>query len=902
MAKDEDHQGKGLRPDEQRYRKILRMSGDVVWELDADNRCIYFSEDFEENPCWKASDFVGKRPNDLEWQVPGDDSWRELVVKLDARQFIDNHEFSVQIPTLGRRVYRFTGEPLFDDDGQFTGYLGLSRNITADAEKIAKAQRRLEDIATSTSDWFWEMDADLRFTYISDRVSEVFGVPINQFIGRRPDELAHDIVDKDVMAAHGAELKARRPFREFVYCSVRHDGTTYWTSTSGVPVFSESGEFAGYRGAARDITANIEAQQRADDAQALFLDAINNSPVGIMLWDADEGFVAGNAEHLEWLPKSLVGELVPGRKFEDFIHLMAHSGFMVDAVGREEDWIVERLERHRDIKADSFIQQRASGRWVRVTNNRTVDGGVFSTYVDITEIKQSEEALRAAEAQLIDAIETIDHGLALYDKDDGFVLCNSLYRNSFPIGFSLLKRGMKFEKIIREAAKQNLYDDEVDFVERRLAQHRNPGTTIEIDLAKGRLHDLSVADGSTLLLTERRTQAGGMVSIWTDITKQKRREEALAVSQRRFHLAFDSSPALVAISTMVDGTFIDANAQWLKTLGYSKDEVIGHSALDLDIWANADDRHNLIASLERDGSAYDLETVLRRKDGSTVDLLASCEVLEFEGKKQVMFVCTNYSERKLMETELRRAKNEAEYASRTKSEFLANMSHELRTPLNAIIGFAEFIEHQMYGPVGDARYLDYLNDIKDSGLHLLDLINDILDVSRIEAGKMELRENVFDINALIDGSLRMVTDRAELAGVVLGVNVDRDLPHLRGDETRVKQILVNLLSNAVKFTPRAGRITVSSSLGPTGGIEVAVADTGIGIAEENIETVLQVFGQVDSKRGRIYDGVGLGLPLTKSLIELHGGSLEIESAVGEGAIFTVAFPSTRSVAVAHFEN
>jgi len=898
VAKDGDHQGKGLRPDEQRYRKILRMSGDVVWELDADNRCIYVSNNELEGKHWDAAAFIGKHPSDFDWQVPGDESWDRLVAKLDAREPVVAHDFVIQRPKSGRRIYRVFAEPQFDEAGNPSGYIGVSRNVTTDAEQIANGQRRLEDIAASAGDWFWEMDADLRFTYISDRASEVFGIPIGQFIGRGRDELVQNTADEAAFVAHFADLKARRPFREFVYCSVRHDGTLFWTSTSGVPVFSEAGEFEGYRGAARDITSNIETQQRADDAQALFLDAINNSPVGIMLWDADEGFVAGNAGRLNWLPKALVDELIPGRKFEDFVTLMAHSGFMIDAVGREEDWIVERLEQHRNVEADSFIQQRASGSWVRVTNNRTADGGVLSTYTDITEIKQSEEALRAAEGQLIDAIETIDHGFALYDQDDGFVLCNSQYRDSFPTGFALLERGVKFEKIIREAADQYLYDNSEDFVERRLAQHRNPGTSIEIALAKGRAHGPEFAEGPTVLLTERRTQAGGMVSIWTDITEQKHREEALALSQRRFLLAFESSPALLAISTMTGGIFIDANAQWLQTLGYTKDEVVGQSALDLNIWADPDDRRNLIESLERDGSARDLETMLRRKDGSLVDLLTSCEVIEFEGEKQVMFVCTDYSQRKLMETELRRAKNEAEYASRTKSEFLANMSHELRTPLNAIIGFAEFIEYQMYGPVGDARYLDYLNDIKDSGLHLLDLINDILDVSRIEAGKMELRENVLDINALIDGSLRMVANRAELAGVVLGVNVDRDLAHLRGDETRVKQILVNLLSNAVKFTPRAGRITVSSSLGATGGIEIAVADTGIGIATEDIDAVLQVFGQVDSKLGRIYEGVGLGLPLTKSLVELHGGSLKIESTVGEGSTFTVGFPPDRAIAPA----
>jgi len=888
-----------LSGDERRYRDVLRISGDALWELDANNRYSYISDNVMQANNWRSGDIIGKPLSGVGGEAVGDVSWDDLTSMLARREHIINLDFAIDRAEVGRKVFRITAEPQYDEAGAYTGYIGLSRDVTAAVDEITESRQRFHDIAQAASDWFWEMDADLRFSYISDLVSDVAGISVNEVIGRRREELLGEVREADALARHLEDLEAHRAFRDFVYSVERADGTTYWASTSGVPVFSEDGAFQGYRGAARDITAIVEAEERADKAHALLLDAIEYSPDGIMLWDADERFVAGNADKHERIPAELVNLLEPGRKFEDFTRAVIDSGFIVEATGREEAWLAERMQHFREQDHEVFVQQRADGTWVRISENRTRDGGILVTYTDITEIKQSEDAQRAAETQLIEAIEALDQGFALFDRDDCFVLCNSLYRNSFPPNFQFLERGVQFETIIREAARQSLYDNSETFFEQRLAQHRNPGTPIEINLAANAPSSHVYAKGATLLLTDRRTQEGGTVSTWMNITEQKRRDEALALSESRFSMAFESSPALLAISKLSDGTFIDVNAQWLKTLGYRKDEVIGKTAHGLRIWSDHADRDAVIETLAQEGSVQHLDTTLRRKDGTTVELLSSFDVIEFEGDKQMMYAGTDYAERKQMENALRLAKSEAEFASRTKSEFLANMSHELRTPLNAIIGFAEFIERQLHGPVGDARYLEYLHDIHDSGIHLLNLINDILDVSKVEAGKMDLRETAFDISQLIEGSLRLVQDRALEAGVKLSSGSDERISDFIGDETRIKQVMVNLLSNAVKFTPRAGEVHVSSSLDPdSGGIVVVVTDTGIGIAAEDFENVLRVFGQVDSRINREYEGAGLGLPLTKALVELHDGVLGLESTVGQGTTFTITFPPERTVGLA----
>jgi signal transduction histidine kinase len=238
--------------------------------------------------------------------------------------------------------------------------------------------------------------------------------------------------------------------------------------------------------------------------------------------------------------------------------------------------------------------------------------------------------------------------------------------------------------------------------------------------------------------------------------------------------------------------------------------------------------------------------------------------------------------------ELESANRELGAASRHKSEFLANMSHELRTPLNAVIGFSEVLIQRMFGELNDKQD-EYLKDIYASGQHLLSLINDILDLSKIEAGRMELASAPFHLPGALENAVTLVRERAARHGIALDLDLDPRLGELVGDERKVKQVLLNLLSNAVKFTPEGGRISLTAGL-TDGAVEISVNDTGIGIAPEDQAAVFEEFRQVGSDEKRKQEGTGLGLTLAKKFVELHSGKIWVQSELGRGSTFTFTLP------------
>ncbi len=388
-----------------------------------------------------------------------------------------------------------------------------------------------------------------------------------------------------------------------------------------------------------------------------------------------------------------------------------------------------------------------------------------------------------------------------------------------------------------------------------------------------------------------------------DITERRRANETLRYEREFVVAMLDTAEALISVIDM-EGRVVRFNKACERLSGYSLAEVEGHSVFDFVIpEEERDDLEGMLRSL-RFGvypNTHLNHWACRNGDKRLIEWSNTALRDDFGKIAYCVSIGIDVTERKQAEEALQQAKEEAETANRAKSEFLANMSHELRTPLNAVIGFAEILENQMFGDMGDSRYGDYARDIRTSATHLLGIINNILDLSKVEAGRLELIEDPTDVRDVLSACLNIVKATAGADEVAFEVETDDDLPYLLADERMLRQILLNILSNALKFTPAGGQITIvlqSNMIAAKDGSHaygISITDTGIGMTAEDVAKALAPFGQVESSLSRKYEGTGLGLPLSQSLVELHGGSLTIKSRPDEGTTVFIAFPKNRVI-------
>lgn len=502
----------------------------------------------------------------------------------------------------------------------------------ASARQTGEDIDRLRSFIAVSSDWTWEQDDRLRFTYVSEPIEKVLGFTAASCIGKTRREIAPDALDHLAFAAHEQIQERRQPIRSLRLRFRLDSGYIRYVEIDGDPVFDPSGTFLGYRGVGRDVTAQVEAEREATETQRRFLSAIEARSEGISFWDRDDRLRLYNSAYLTLAPGA-ESTLREGVRFEDYIRASVNSGVIPDAIGREEQWVANRLEMRK--RAPTSHEMMRGDRWLKVSELRTADGWLLQTTLDISESKEREAAMRRAVA-------------------------------------------------------------------------------------------------------------------------------------------------------------------------------------------------------------------------------------------------------------------EAEIANRAKMEFLAVMSHELRTPLNAIIGFSDVIRNRVLGDAMDT-YMRYAEHINESGTHLLALINDLLDVSRIEAGRLELEETGFSMTELMGECARMLRVRADDKDVDMTVDAEGAATGLHADRRAVKQIIVNLVSNAIKFTPAGGKVRMHCTVDDRRRIQLVISDTGIGIPADRHDVVFRPFEQLENAHSRRHDGTGLGLYITRNLAEAHKGAIHLESEVGEGTAVTVTFPAERTI-------
>ena len=375
-------------------------------------------------------------------------------------------------------------------------------------------------------------------------------------------------------------------------------------------------------------------------------------------------------------------------------------------------------------------------------------------------------------------------------------------------------------------------------------------------------------------------------------------QQALAVSEARLRDALAVISEAFALYDS-EGRLITCNQKFRDLYGYTEEEarpgVHFRELGKIDV-----ERGNVVIGDDQGGGEAYLERKAeyrRRLEGSFIVKLRDGRWLNTTDRRTTeggfVSIQSDITELKQAEEAMAVAKRQAEIANQAKSEFLANMSHELRTPLNSILGFSELVAQPGFAQAEPEKVQDYAEMIHRAGSLLLDLINDVLDLSKIEAGQAKLQEEEVEVATVLRQCMALVKPKADRIGLTMTLDVAEYLPPLSADPRYVKQVVLNLLSNAVKFTPEDGRIEISVSLEVGGGLSIAISDSGIGIAPEDIESVLQPFGQVAESYQRAHEGTGLGLPICASLMNLHGGRLDMTSEPGKGTTVTARFPAER---------
>jgi PAS domain S-box-containing protein len=753
----------------------------------------------------------------------------------------------------------------------------LKKDHDARAIALELSEQRFADVLAVSEDWVWETDGDLKFTFLSARNEEILGHPPTFFYGKRREELmAVELLEDEDVKAHLADLEAHRPFSNFTYQILNAKNQYRTFRVSGIPRYDDRGDFIGYRGVGKDKTVEEDAKRQANVAHLQLIEAIEAINDGFVIYDTDGSLLICNSRQKELFPQTAHLH-VPGAKFADLARADAELSGLLEANGDVQSWNdVRRL--NNKMQEASFEFETTEGKFLRCSDYVTESGRIVGIRQDITKQKAAEEQLRQSEVYFRSLIEDGVDVITVMDANGILQYASPSY--SRELGYSQ-------DQLVGHYAAEHVHPDDLKHVLAAFSQAIDNNGVLETVNYRFR-----AANGEWLHVESHgRSQigqeaVGGMIVISRDVTQQRLAEMALLESQQRLKSIVQNAPLIIWASDQ-DGVFTMSEGSALKTLGMKSGAGVGRSAFEIHA------ENPVVISGMRSALSGKTETGTVRYNNRQFDLSFLPATREDGFVNGAFGVAVDVTERENAERETMAAKEEAEFANKAKSEFLANMSHELRTPLNAIIGFSEMMQSGLFGKL-PTKQSSYVRDIFNSGEHLLQLINDILDLSKIEAGKHELYEEDVDLNSVTLAALRIVQDNADTRNIALNLLIEHDLPLLLADERMLKQIFINLISNATKFTPEGGSVEIRAIASPGEGITIEVADNGIGMSETEITHAMSAFGQVESTFVRQQPGTGLGLPLVKSMAQLHQAELEIDSEKGVGTIVRIRFPLVRS--------
>jgi PAS domain S-box-containing protein len=754
------------------------------------------------------------------------------------------------------------------NDGTFLT-CGTSVNVTdrkIAEEEVIRSEKRYRSLIEQLSDAVFINNLDGQILEVNDSASKMLG---------------HSKEDLQKMNVHDLLTPERRKNGQEAMKKLEIEGavrgdTKYLTANGSIIDVEISARLLeGYHGIAqavvRDITHRKQTENKLRESEAFLSEVGRIAKIGgwefdvvsgVATWTPEVARISGRDEsdNQSANPEEGLNSFPPGSReiFEKAIN---------DAIEKGESYDHE-LE---------FISAKGKHKWVRIIGRSVVKDckvvKLIGTLQDITERKEAQEELKRNEERY----------RALFEQSNDAIFLNRLDGHIMDVNEKTCEMfGYTKEKL-----------QTMNVVDLLPPDHRDAGTLAMERFRKKRLIQINTvyekangetfdAEGSSKVLEGHPNLA---LAVVRDISEQKRAEEKIARSEIKYRSLFEKSNDAIIIHNL-DGRILEANKMTCEVFGYSEEELKQKSIMEL---ISPEDREEVgyeMMKVRTKGSTRK-ETRMTRSDGTFIFMDISASLLH-EQDNIIQAVGRDVTDRIRAEAAMLSARIEAETASRTKSEFLANMSHELRTPLNSIIGFSDILLERVFGEL-NGKQLKYVNNISSSGKHLLGLINDILDISKVEAGKMELHYSKFSVNSVFEEVKSTLFPLVQAKSLEIDFKVEPDFEDIQADRSHLIQILYNLVSNAIKFTPEGGRISVHCKKSESRAI-FSVTDTGIGIFSEDQKKLFQPFTQIDSSSARQYCGTGLGLALVKELVELHNGKIRVESEVGKGSSFTFELP------------
>jgi len=878
-----------LEESHERLATTLHSIGEAVVSTDAEGRVAEMNAIAESMTGWTSVEANGKPLDSVLWIVSGRTGKPMISPATQALQTGQAVELANDTLLISRdgtqRQVAHSAAPMRDAAGELTGVVLVLRDVTQEYRhraELCEAKERFDQLARLSRTITWEVDADGRYTYVSDVVEEVLGYRPDELVGKKHLWDAHPLESRDTFRSDALELFARsRPFEDLVAPMNTKGGETRWISTNGLPLFDDDGKLVGYRGTDTDITERRQARQRL----RLLERAVQQSSSSVVITDRD-----GNIEFVN-----------PG-----FERATGYSA--KEALGQNPS-VLRSGEQPSEFYEELWSTINSGRTWRGEFHNRRKDGSLFwetatispmtnqqgevTHFVaikdDITRQKAAEDAIRENEAFQRALVEGIDAGILLVDPESHVIeQVNARAAEMF---------GAPAAEIVGTVCHCFVCPAE---------RGKCPITDLQQTVANEERTMLR-ADGRTvpILKSVRRVTVRGeekLLETFIDISERKRIETELAEQTTLLRTILDGIPDIVALQDL-DHKVIAYNKAGYELVNETPESVNGRECFSL-----------LGRTSPCEGCATSA-AIARRQVVSTERFLpeidrwiraTSIPVLNDAGEpKMVVEQLQDITEQKesrmrLTESvaalesvnkELERARIVAESATQAKSEFLANMSHEIRTPMTAILGFAEVLLGEEDIDRAPAARREALATIQRNGQYLLGLINDILDLSKIEAGKLEVeRCQCSPVNVLAEvASLMRV--RAASKNLPLEIQYAGPMPErIQSDPTRLRQILINLVGNAIKFTEEGSVRVVAQLVHGTDGLSrlrYDVIDTGIGMTQDQVAKLFQPFTQADSSTTRKFGGTGLGLTISKRLAEALGGDITVWSKPGSGSTFSV---------------